>query len=177
MTAKNILIVEDMRDWREQLASILRRDGYSVTTAANYGEALGVLRRDEYQLVIVDLRLSPSDENNRDGMILLKDLSDLKIPAIVVTGYSTAEIAREAFRDYGTLDFLEKQDLEIKKLRQSVREAFQKAEATEKELAELRAKFLRGETIKLRSPEDRLGRVLREETEKYDEQKYQRDEP
>lgn len=163
MAARNILIVEDMPDWRDQLESTLRRDGYTVTTVANYGEALGELRRNEYHLVIVDLRLSPSDENNRDGMILLEDLAELKIPAIVVTGYGTAELARRAFRDYGTLDFLEKKDLKLKKLRQVVREAFRKAEEMEKELSELRAKFLRGEIVTL--SQGSLERALREKPE------------
>lgn len=167
MTTRSILIVEDMPDWRDQLANTLKRDGYAVTTVASYGEALGELRRNEYQLVIVDLRLSPSDENNRDGMILLEDLAELKIPAIVVTGYGTAELARRAFRDYGTLDFLEKKDLKLKKLRQVVRESFRKAEEVEKELSELRAKFLRGEIVTL--PQGRLERALREKPETYGE--------
>jgi DNA-binding NtrC family response regulator len=159
MITKNILVVEDMPDWRDQLASTLKRDGYAVTTAASYGEALGELRRSEYRLVIVDLRLSPADENNRDGMLLLEDLAGLKIPAIVVTGYGTAELARRAFLDFGTLDFLEKKDLKLEKLRQVVRAAFQKAEEMEKELSELRAKFLRGEIIRL--PQNRLDQALR----------------
>ncbi len=168
MAARNILIVEDIPDWRDQLASSLKRGGYAVTTVASYGEALGELRRKEYPLVIVDLRLSPADENNRDGMILLGDLAALKIPAIVVTGYGTAELARRAFRDFGTLDFLEKEDLKLEKLRQIVREAFRKADEMEKELAELRARFLRGEIVTF--PQGRLERALREKPEEYSEQ-------
>lgn len=147
----NILIVEDMRDWRDQLSSVLRRDGHRVTAAASYVEALSALKQNEYHLVIVDLRLSPSDENNRDGMLLLADLQDLKIPAIVVSGYSTADLARQAFRDYGTLDFLEKKDLELSELRKAVRDAFARADQMEAELRELRARFLRGETIRMPS--------------------------
>jgi two-component system nitrogen regulation response regulator NtrX len=165
MAARNILIVEDMPDWRDQLESTLRRDGYTITTVANYGEALGELRRNEYQLVIVDLRLSPSDENNRDGMILLRDLAALKVPAIVLTGYGTAELARRAFRNYGILDFLEKKDLELKKLRHVVKEAFRQADEMEKELAGLRTKFLRGEIITF--PQDRLARALGEKPAEY----------
>ena len=165
MASKNILVVDDVRDWRDLLASILKQDGYAVTTVASYGEALGELRRNEYQLVITELRLSAADENNRDGMILLEDLAALRIPAIVVTGYGTAELARPAFRDYGTLDFLEKKELDLKKLRKIVKEAFRKAEDMEKELAELRARFMRGEIIRL--SKDRLGPALRERAERY----------
>ena len=156
MDNKNILIVEDMLDWRDQFASTLQRDGYNVHTVASYGEALGEMKRNDYQLVVVDLRLSPVDENNRDGMILLEDLAKLKIPAIVITGYSTAELARKAFRDFDVIDFLEKSNLDLKKLRQVVKEAFQKTEKMEAELAELRAKFLRGETIRL--PDENIKR-------------------
>jgi len=168
MAARNILIVEDMRDWRDQLASTLTRDGYGVTTVASYIEALSELRRNEYQLAIVDLRLSAADENDRSGVNLLKDLAALKIPAIVVTGYGTRELARQAFRDYAVVDFLEKQDFELRKLRQVVREAFHEAAAREQELAELRAKFLRGEIVTF--PKNRLERALREEPEEYGEQ-------
>lgn len=165
MSARNILIVEDMRDWRDQLESILHRDRYSVTTVTSYGEALGELRRSEYQLVIVDLSLNEADENNRDGMILLEDLASLGIPAIVLTGYGTAELARKAYRDYGIVDFLEKKDLDLKKLRKIVKEVFNKAKEMEKELSELRAKFMRGEIITL--PQDRLKTVLREKPKEY----------
>ena len=109
----NILVVEDMQDWSEQLSSTLKRDGYAVKTAGNYVEALDKLHRREYQLAIVDLRLSPNDEDNRDGMELLRDLANLKIPSVVVTGYGTTELARDA-SDEGTLYFLEKNKLDIK---------------------------------------------------------------
>lgn len=168
MAARNILIVEDNRNWRDQLTGPLRRDGYMVTTVASYGEALGELRRNEYQLAIVDLRLSDADENNRDGIVLLQDLATLRIPAIVLTGYGTAELARKAFRDYGVLDFLDKQYLDLKKLRQLIKETFRGAEKLEKELAEQRARFLRGEIITF--PHDRLARALREKPEAYGEQ-------
>lgn len=165
MVSKNILVVDDMRDWRDQLEVTLRRDGYAVTAVASYGEALGELRRSEYQLVITDLRLNAADENNRDGMVLLEDLATLGIPAIVLTGYGTAELARRAFRDYGVVAFLEKKDLDLKKLRQVVRETFRSVEEREEELAELRARFLRGEIVTY--PRDRLERALREKPEEY----------
>jgi CheY-like chemotaxis protein len=87
MGAKRILVVEDMPDWRDQLQATLRRDGYDINTAPSYGEALAELRRNPYDLALVDLRLSPADESNRDGMELLRDLDKVKIPAVVVTGY------------------------------------------------------------------------------------------
>ena len=165
MTAKKILIVEDMPDWREQLASTLKRDGYTVASVASYGEALGELRRDDYHAVIVDLRLSETDVNNRDGMILLEDLAKLRLPAIVLTGYGTAELARKAFQDFDVVDFLEKKDLNLKKFRQIVKESVRQKEKKKKELADLRDKFLNGEIIKLQG--DRVKNILSKKPENY----------
>jgi two-component system nitrogen regulation response regulator NtrX len=157
---KRILIVEDMPDWQEQLQSVLRRDGYTVTTMPTYGEALGELRRTEYQLVIVDLRLNPIDENNRDGVKLLKDLKMLQIPSIVVTGYGTTELAREASDEYQVFDFMGKDTLDLKKLRRQIREAFLMIEGREKELRELRYRFMKGEVVNF--PESAIDWSLRE---------------
>jgi len=167
VSEKRILIVEDMPDWQEQLGFDLRRDGYNVTAVSTYGEALGELRQTEYQLVIVDLRLSPTDENNRDGVKLLEDLKKLQIPSIVVTGYGTAELAREAFGKYQVFNFMGKDTFDLKKLRQEIKEAFKRIEGREKELRELRYRFLMGEPVGF--PESAIGWSLRESREKYEE--------
>lgn len=147
MAEKRILVVEDMADWQAQLKAVLRRDGYGVTVAPTYGEALGELRRGEYQLAIVDLRLSQTDEKNLDGMRLLADLKGLQIPSIVVTGYGTADLARKAFGEYRVFNFIGKDALDLKKLRQEIKEAFAKMDGREKELRELRYRFMRGELV------------------------------
>lgn len=168
MASRKILVVDDVPEWRDQFEAALRRDGYEVTAVTSYGEALSELRWNEYQLVITELCLSAADENNLDGMMLLEDLAALGIPAIVLTGHGTAELARKAFRDYGVVAFLEKKDLKPERLRQAVGETFSRADELEKELAELRARFLRGEIIRL--PENRLKHVLREKPEEYGDQ-------
>jgi DNA-binding NtrC family response regulator len=164
---KRILIVEDMSDWQEQFRSVLRRTGYAVTTVPTYGEALGELRQEEYHLVIVDLRLSPTDESNRDGVKLLEDLKRLQIPSIVVTGYGTNELARQAIEEYQVFSFMGKDTLDLKKLRQKIKEAFKRIEGREKELRELRYRFLMGEAVGF--PESAVGWSLRESQEKYEE--------
>jgi DNA-binding NtrC family response regulator len=126
MGAKRILIVEDMPDWRDQLQATLRRDGYDITTVPSDGEALAELRRNPYELVLVDLRLSPADESNRDGMELLRDLARANIPAVVVTGYGGVELARKAIDQYHAFDFMEKQTLDLNRLREVIKAAFKK---------------------------------------------------
>jgi DNA-binding NtrC family response regulator len=168
MLEKRILIVEDMRDWRDQLENTLRRGGYQVTTVPSYGEALGELRRQPYQIAIVDLRLSLTDQNNLDGMKLLSDLSAMQIPAIVLTGFGTPELVRQAYDELAVFDFVDKQNLDLKRFREIIKDAFRKIEGREKELSELRARFLRGEVINY--PEKPLGWSLREGAGSYEEE-------
>ena len=167
MGAKRILIVEDMPDWRDQLQATLRRDGYDVTTVPSYGEALAELRRNPYDLTLVDLRLSPADESNRDGMELLRDLAKASIPAIVVTGYGGVELARKAIEQYQAFDFMEKQTLDLNRLREVIKAAFKKAKRKEKELRELRERVFRGEIITFDVPKDAVNPLLREKGERY----------
>jgi len=165
MGAKKILIVEDMPDWRDQLQATLRRDGYNITTVPSYGEALAELRRNPYELALVDLRLSPADESNRDGMELLQDLAKAKIPAVVVTGYGGVELARKAIDQYHAFDFMEKQTLDLDRLREVIRAAFKKTKEKKKDLRKLREKVFRGEIITFDVPEDAVNPLLREEGE------------
>jgi DNA-binding NtrC family response regulator len=167
MGAKRILIVEDMPDWRNQLQATLRRDGYNITTVPSYGEALAELRRNPYELALVDLRLSPADESNRDGMELLRDLAKAKIPAVVVTGYGGVELARKAIDQYHAFDFMEKQTLDLNRLREVIKAAFKKVKGKEKELRELRERVFRGEVITFDVPEDAVNPLLREKRERY----------
>lgn len=139
-----ILIVEDMPDWADTLRDILKREGYDVETAAGYREALEALKRAQmqpYSLIIVDLRLSPIDEENRDGMNILGNAFDQGVPTIVVTGYSTEELTHKAFREYGTFDFFDKHQFNTDKFRESVRQAVLDRKASREPTPEQKQKF------------------------------------
>jgi DNA-binding NtrC family response regulator len=169
MGAKRVLIVEDMQDWRDQLQATLRRGGYDITTVPSYGEALAELRRNPYDLALVDLRLSPADEDNRDGMELLRDLDRAKIPAVVVTGYGGVDLARKAIDQYHAFDFMEKQTLDLDRLREVIKASFKKTKEKKKDLRKLREKVFRGEIITFDVPEDAVNPLLREEREDDDQ--------
>ena len=130
---KRILVVDDVPDWRATLHDWLHRD-YEVQTVSNYSEAMEVVRRREVELVIVDLRLSPTDENDRQGMELLKQLAEHRINAIVLTGYQEQELQEEAEEKYNAFDFIDKSALSgnFQHIRDVVREAFSLLEIKEK---------------------------------------------
>ena len=58
MNAKdNILIVDDDRNFRENLSGILRDEGYIPVTASTGKEAMKRALEDEFAVALVDLRL------------------------------------------------------------------------------------------------------------------------
>ncbi|RMF04255.1 MAG: response regulator [Chloroflexi bacterium] len=135
---KRILVVDDVPDWRAQLQSILK-SSYEVETVDSYEAAMEVIRRGEVELVIVDLRLSPTDENDRQGMELLKALAEHRINAIVLTGYAEHDIRTEAEEAYNAFDFIDKSVLanNFQKILDVVGEAFNLLEAKEKAKAQV----------------------------------------
>lgn len=122
---KRILVVDDVPDWRAQLQDVLKKE-YEVITVDSYQAAMEVVRNREAELVIVDLRLSPTDENDRQGMELLKQLAEYHINSIVLTGYPEQELKDEAKEKYKAFDFIDKSSLSrnLQRLRDVVNEAF-----------------------------------------------------
>jgi DNA-binding NtrC family response regulator len=134
---KRILVVDDVPDWRKQLQEILESD-YEVKIVDSYEAALPVIHKREAELAIVDLRLNPTDESNRQGMALLKELTDHRINAIVLTGYPEEDVQEEAEEKYKAFDFIDKGALagNFQRIREVVREAFSLLESKEKAKAQ-----------------------------------------
>jgi two-component system nitrogen regulation response regulator NtrX len=102
----HILIVDDEAEIRDSLESILREEGYIVTTAATAGEALTLLADAIYDVVLLDVWLP-----DRDGLDALGDIRQIDsahIPEVVIiSGHGTIEAAVRATK-LGAYDFLEK---------------------------------------------------------------------
>jgi len=130
--AGRILVVDDDRRWRATLRRWLESRGYLVELASDYSEALGKLRTSVFHLALVDLRLVDWDPTDESGMALLRALTESQAEApncIVVTGYGTADRAREAFKDFGVWDFIDKGSLDREELIHAVDEAVEDAVA------------------------------------------------
>lgn len=131
---KRILVVDDVPDWRAQLQAIFKNE-YEVQTVDSYQAAMEVIRRREAELVIVDLRLNPTDESNRQGMELLKQLAEYRINSIVLTGYPERALQEEAEDKYQAFDFIDKSSLgrNLQRVREVVHEAFKILERKQEE--------------------------------------------
>jgi len=98
-----ILIVDDELGPRESLRMILR-DDYGLETAASGKEAITFIEKNEFDLIILDIRMP-----EMNGIDLLKVIRE-KTPAtevIMVTAYATVDTATEALR-LGAVDYLYK---------------------------------------------------------------------
>ncbi|MBM4429920.1 MAG: response regulator [Chloroflexi bacterium] len=102
-----ILVVEDDISWQDIYREALTRSGYLVQTASNLTEALEALDRCFFHVAVVDLKLS-ADENNRDGMKVLRRIwaLDEGTLAIVGSGYVSVSMYDE-FQRMGIFGYTE----------------------------------------------------------------------
>ncbi len=128
MTAKeekDVLIVDDERHWREQLADILMTDGYSVATANNYEDAFEALTTAHFKVAILDIRLVDADPNNDDGLRLLADIDKAKIntQVMVITAYGEERQKQVANQSPKLLGFIDKSKFSFPQFRQLIKQA------------------------------------------------------
>ena len=91
--ADAILVADDEAGVRESLAEILRDAGYAVETAADGTAALEAIERQDFAVVITDLRMPGAD-----GLTVLRKLSEVapQTVALVMTAHGSVESAVEA---------------------------------------------------------------------------------
>lgn len=99
-----ILIVDDEKDILRALEFVLSREGYSVATATSGEEAIELLKKEEYDLILTDLKMP-----GMDGMEVLEKSLQLRpsTAVIIMTAYATVESAVQAMR-MGASDYIVK---------------------------------------------------------------------
>jgi DNA-binding NtrC family response regulator len=99
-----LLVVDDEKNMRVSLRAILGEDGYSVKPVESGEEALRVLEREEFFMVISDFRLG-----GMTGGELLRRCHERwpNLPVVVITAYATPKLAAEAIKA-GAFDYLPK---------------------------------------------------------------------
>jgi DNA-binding NtrC family response regulator len=99
-----IAVIDDERTLRESCATVLQADGYNVTTIGRGEEALDVMRRRKFDIVLVDLFMA-----SVSGLDILKTTLEANKDTIVVvmTGNPSVTSSIEALR-MGAWDYLPK---------------------------------------------------------------------
>jgi DNA-binding NtrC family response regulator len=101
---RKVLIVEDEVIVRESVRDWLIEDGYDVDVAENGEEALKKIKKEEFGVIVLDLKLP-----GIDGLQVFEQAKELK-PAtkgVIITAYPSKE-TRERAKRLGLMDYLAK---------------------------------------------------------------------
>ena len=99
-----ILAIDDETVVLESFRKILVLEGFSIDTVETAQEALGLVRKNDYDFVFTDLKMP-----GMDGLDLTKAVKHLRpdIDVVMITGYATVESAVETMR-FGAMDYVQK---------------------------------------------------------------------
>ena len=101
---KSILIVDDQKDLCTVLSDSLSQDRYRVFTAPNGKLALQLAKKENPDLILLDIKMP-----GMDGIEVLRKIKKMKkeIVVIMFTAYGTLETARKAMK-LGAYDYVTK---------------------------------------------------------------------
>ena len=123
MNNQPILVVDDEPIVRESIKDWLSDAGYDVYTAESGEEALELVRKQDFSVLILDIRLP-----GKTGIRVLREVKELKpkIKSIIITAYPSVDLTEEAIR-LGAVDYLIK-PIAPEDLERLVRETMEKYE-------------------------------------------------
>jgi len=106
---KTIIVVDDQRDLRLSAKFILENYGFNVIEADCPLQALEVIAEQTVDLMLLDMNFQYDTTSGQEGLDMLKTLKNKNyhFPVIVMTAWSTVEVAVEAIK-LGAKDFIEK---------------------------------------------------------------------
>ena len=115
-----ILIIDDQDAIRRVLRDILENEKYQVDDAANGPTALEMIKEQEYDAILCDIKMP-----DMDGIEVLEQVkANCDTPVIMISGHGTIDTAVEAIKK-GAFDFIQKPP-DLNRLLITVRNALDK---------------------------------------------------
>ena len=104
---EKILVVDDEKILLKTLDRLLSKEGYQVTTTDNSYDALDMVKKEFFDLIILDIRMP-----GMDGISLLKEIRKIqgdeeKSMVIIITGYASEDVPIKAIK-LGADDYIMK---------------------------------------------------------------------
>lgn len=130
-----ILVIDDEAGIRSSLKGILEDEGFTVTAVPSAEEGLSLLKRENFDIILLDIWLE-----GLDGLEALKRIKEDEenVQIIMITGHGSIETAVKAIK-LGAYDFLEK-PLSLEKVVVTVKNALNQKRLEEENII-LRSKF------------------------------------
>ncbi|MBI4715616.1 MAG: sigma-54-dependent Fis family transcriptional regulator, partial [Nitrospirae bacterium] len=134
-----ILVVDDEKGMRDLLTIMLRREGYEVTAAESGEEALEMVRKESFDLVISDIRM-----RKVSGLDVLREVkgSFPDTAVIMITAFASSETAVEAMKE-GAYDYISK-PFDVEAVKITIRRAMERVLLREEYLLLKRELKVRG---------------------------------
>jgi DNA-binding NtrC family response regulator len=143
-----ILIADDQPDVLEALRLLLKREGYKIEAAESPEQVVQAIENRDYDAAIIDLNYTRDTTSGQEGLDLLAKIQtiDSMLPVIVMTAWSSVDLAVEAMRR-GARDFIQK-PWENERLASIVRTQLELSEAIRRgQRLEAENQLLRGENL------------------------------
>jgi DNA-binding response OmpR family regulator len=112
-----ILVVDDELDMCQIISDILKEGGHSVDSSYNGEDALMKIKKNHYDLIVLDYKL-----NEMSGLIVLEKALQMipSLKVMMISAFRDKSI-KTRVRELGVSDFLEK-PFDIKRFVQSVQD-------------------------------------------------------
>ena len=128
MKGSKILLVDDEVVFTANMSKLLTSRGYRVTAVNSGDAAIHELEKDDFDVVVLDLKMP-----GMDGITTLKEIKklDLFTQTLILTGHGSIDTALEAVK-FGAYDYLTK-PCEIDDLVEKIEGAWDKKDTEFKE--------------------------------------------
>jgi len=125
----NVLLVDDEKGYLNVLSNRLSRRSIKAAKAFSGTEAIQILRKNDFDVVVLDLKME--DMNGIEVLKVIKKMVP-ELPVIILTGHGSQEAAMEGI-SLGAFDYLTKpcelMDL-IKKIKQAHQHQLEKSKGS-----------------------------------------------
>ena len=114
-----VLLVDDEKGYINVLSNRLFKRSIKATKAFSGTQALQILRKNDFDVVVLDLKME-----DMDGIEVLKIMKKMapEVPVIFLTGHGSQEAAREGIA-FGAFDYLTK-PCELSQLIEKIKQAY-----------------------------------------------------
>ena len=104
-----ILIADDQPDVLKALRLLLKPEGFQIETASSVAEIINAVRTQDFDVVLMDLNYVRGETSGEQGLNVLTKIHEIDdmLPVVVMTAWSSVELAVEAMRR-GARDFVPK---------------------------------------------------------------------
>ncbi len=115
-----ILLVDDEKGFVDVISKRMSKRNIEVTRAYSGTEALQALRKKDFDVTVLDLKME-----DMDGIEILKIFKKMApdLPVIMLTGHGSEEAARDGIQ-FGAFDYLTK-PCDFEELMVKIKEAYQ----------------------------------------------------